>query len=365
MNILVCVHNLAGGGAERVASLWLKMFVSLGHNVSVITCDRYVRNTYAIPSVVKQIDIGNYSKNRYLFALEQRTIFYYRLRRSVKECNPDVIITIMPSWIKLLRRSTWGIKYKLISTDHNSYERPINAAMPRHQYKAKFKYQHFADLITVLTNADKKFIGNKLKNVYVLPNPLTFEPIDKIHQKDKIVLAVGRLDAWYVKGFDVLIEAWSKIFIKYPEWKLCIMGHGSEESTKFLNDMAVKRGLGEQFELLPFTANPKPIYEKSEIFVLSSRFEGFGMVLIEAMSQGCACIACDYKGRQREIITDKQNGLICPTEAPNDLSKSISLIISDINLRKMLQKNAIKKSSDYGVEKIQSKWESLLSIINL
>lgn len=108
-----------------------------------------------------------------------------------------------------------------------------------------------------------------------------------------------------------------------------------------------------------------PIYQRSSIFVLSSRYEGFGLVLIEAMSQGCACVACDYKGRQSEILEDGKDGIVCSTESVEDLKKSIEKMISDKELREKYQNRAIERAEYYSIDNTMIRWENLLQKIKV
>ena len=146
-----------------------------------------------------------------------------------------------------------------------------------------------------------------------MPNPLGLQPVNDIPHKQNIILAVGRLDDWHVKGFDVLIRAWARVvssfkfLVSTDGWKLQIAGTGSEESLNYLKQLCKENGVEDSVEFLGFRKDVEKLYQEASIYVLSSRYEGFGLVLIEAMSQGCACVACDYKGRQREIIAPEED----------------------------------------------------------
>ena len=109
---------------------------------------------------------------------------------------------------------------RVINTEHNSFERPIYAPMPRKIWRAKFIENKRYSAVTVLTEADSRCIGNRLNNVFVLPNPLTYSPLTDIPPKEKIILAAGRFDVWHYKGFDLLIKAWGMIAPKNKEWTL-------------------------------------------------------------------------------------------------------------------------------------------------
>ena len=148
--------------------------------------------------------------------------------------------------------------------------------------------------------------------------------------------------------------------MKNPGWRLQIAGTGSEKSLSFLKQLCKDSGVENSVDFLGFQTDMEKIYKHSEIFVLSSRYEGFGLVLIEAMSQGCACVACDFKGRQREIITDDSFGICCETENVEALANSIYKMMADDEYRKMVQKNAIERSKFYSLDNTIERWELFL-----
>lgn len=362
MKILICVWRLTHGGAERVASLWAKGFVQEGHSVDFLLGSRSSAITYEVPvnsNIYYESKLNDKIATRFVPEfVKNRTI-----RKILLNSNPDVVICVIPSWGEKIRKAMVGLrKIPIIITEHNSYERPESAPMSKIQYEQKFETNSNYDAVTVLTQADRNFLVNKkgedfAKNTYVFPNPVSFNPVEKIPKKEKCILSVGRLDAWHYKGFDLLIEAWGKIAPIYPDWVLNIAGDGCKDH---LLNVAKKNNVENRISFLGFV-DPYEEYRKSSIFVLSSRYEGFGMVLTEAMSQGCACIACDYKGRQKEIIENDQQGLICPVENVDALSAAMEKMIRDEDYRKKCQQNAVERSKFYTIENIVEKWNAVFS----
>ena len=133
-------------------------------------------------------------------------------------------------------------------------------------------------------------------------------------------------------------------------------------------------------EFLGFRKDIEELYKKSSIFVLSSRYEGFGLVLIEAMSQGCACVACDYKGRQREILNPSsalpegegepnrkieitENGILCEPDDVEALASALKKMMKDENYQKQVQQNAVERSKFYDIEHTMNRWEEYLEKI--
>ncbi|MBQ2884547.1 MAG: glycosyltransferase [Alphaproteobacteria bacterium] len=372
MKITLLVHRLTGGGAERVAALWATGFVKRGHEVSIIVNTNAKRDTtFYVPDSVKIYSLGvkvNHVKLRAVLN-KIRNLFYSRQKRMSKllhELKPDVIIGVLPPWAYEAYQVTKDMNVCIINTEHNSFERPSCAPMSKEVEIGKFETNKIFNHVTVLTQADKDVIGNTLQNVSVLPNPLTFEPVEKVPSKKKVILASGRIDAWHYKGFDILIKAFALMCKKYPEWKLQIAGTGKADSFNFLKNLAKTEGIPDtQIEFLGFCDNIQALYQRSSIFVLSSRYEGFGMVLIEAMSQGCASIACDYKGRQSEIITDNTQGITCPVEDVEALANAMTRMIEDDEYRMQCQYNAVERSKYYSLDNTMNRWEEIFNKLNL
>lgn len=368
MKIAVLVHNLTGGGAERVASLWVNGFYKEGHQVSVILSDNKSPRTYAIPEEVKVYSIDIPFRNRFLryaWTKLKNKDRQKKLHCVFEEIQPDVVIGVIVQSAPLLFAAKGDMQFKVIGTDHNAYDRPEDAPLTKYQQWLKFELNKRFDIVTVLTQADKDFIGNKLNNVLVLPNPLTFEPLKQVPPKKKVILASGRLEIWKTKGFDVLIKAWGLISIKYPDWKLQIAGTGRAKHVDLMKQFIRESNVIGSTELLGFCNDVKSLYQQSAVFVLSSRSEGFGMVLTEAMSQGCACIACDFRGRQREIIRTPEEGIICATDNVNELANAMERLIVDDCLRERLQRNALIRSEYFSLENTMKRWNDIFKQLNL
>lgn len=358
------------GGAERVASLWADGFIDNGHSVLFVTNINESQDFQTISQVVPLTNASGNKVTRYINAIP-------RVRQYCKEFHPDIIIGVMYVCSFVAKISSMRLNIPVIATEHNSFERPKSAPMSIINKLFKYKVNRIYDAVTVLTKADEAFIGNSLSNVHVMPNPLALTPLNVLATKKKYVLAAGRLDEWYTKGFDVLIKAWGTMLRneeakaqsgdseieELKEWKLKIAGRGNENSITYLKKLCKDYGVEDSVEFLGFVSDMKSLYEKASVFVLSSRYEGFGMVLIEAMSQGCACIACDYKGRQREIIQNESQGLCCEPDNVDVLVNTLQRMIFDDNYRESVRPNAIERSKFYSINNVVDRWESLFNKI--
>ena len=407
--IVIVQVALSHGGAEQVGILLANGLQQRGHLISIYT-DLTEPVLYQVNKGIHITDFVGKKTNVIIKWLKA----VYLIRKQVKSEKPNVIIGIMGLCTFIAYISCLGLKIPIVMTEHNSFERPDSAPMPLSLKIFKFWINKLYKNITVLTEADKKVIGNKLKNITVMPNPLLLKPVNDIPLKEKMVLAVGRVNGWHVKGFDILLQAWSKIISneqleisnydysqdgKLSHWWLKIAGDGKLESFEYLMNLlpdgewvfndnvndndkhsntknteekgidtdklnsqkcGVWRSEKYRIEFLGFQKDMETLYKKSSVFVLSSRYEGFGLVLIEAMSQGCAPIATDFKGRTKEIITSDKEGLTCNPEDIAALAAGIQKLMADEELRKTIQQNAIERSKFFSLDNIISLWEKFL-----
>ena len=409
MNILIVCPRLCHGGAERVAVCLANGFVEHGHQVRFMT-DLFEEQSYVLDKRVKVINLVTTANNK----IRKWGSAIKKVRKETKNTRPNVIIGILPLCSLISKIATIGTNIPVIATEHNSFERPLSAPMPKLLWVHKFYINKIFDGVTVLTKADKKIVDTKLKNVRVMPNPLSTKPTNTISAKQNIILAAGRVDNWHVKGFDVLIKSWKKIQDlndnvndddNLRNWWLKIAGvWRSEDTIPFLTGLIpdgewiynddenhckewLWRSEKYHIEFLGFQENMEELYKKSDIFVLSSRYEGFGLVLIEAMSQGCAPIACDYKGRQKEILCPEgvsslfakahqqavksqdssleicENGILCEPDNVEALAQAIKRMIKDEEYRKMVQRNVVERSKFYDMEHTIDRWEKYLKEI--
>lgn len=342
------------GGAERVGVM-LANGLSVSHSVYLIS-NTLEEPTYEVESSVQLLPLFSSISSK----IEKWASTLPNIRKYAKTYRPDIIIGVMETCSLVSKLATIGLGIPIIMTEHNAFERPKNTPLTKWQIITKFYINKLYCCVTILTEADKEFIGLRLKNTVVMPNPLFLTPIIKSPVKDKIVLAAGRIDDWHCKGFDILLKAWGTIAKQYPDWTLEIAGDGRKVDLELLQNIVRKSEVENQVKFLGYQKNIVDRYKQSAVFVLSSRYEGFGLVLIEAMSQGCACVACDFKGRQREIIRNDSEGLVCVPNDVDALALAIKKMIDDDMYRQKVQKAAIERSKYYAMDKTIRRWENLL-----
>ncbi|WP_265717212.1 glycosyltransferase, partial [Providencia rustigianii] len=178
--------------------------------------------------------------------------------------------------------------------------------------------------------------------------------------REKIILAVGRLT--HQKGFDILISSWEIISKQYPNWKLRIVGSGEDEIK--LKNMIMELSLNSSVQIVPNTSNILAEYYTASYFILSSRFEGFGLVILEAQACGLPVISFDCDVGPSEIIQHNKSGWLCKPDDIQDLSlhikNAIQLLELDYDMYNQFQKKSIINSNRFSMENILPLWIELL-----
>lgn len=352
---------MKGGGAERVMAALTDELVKRGHDITLIVISSYP-SFYKLNSKIKLIHKDNKVGSTLLNKIKYKFRFHGFIRNTIKQVNPDVVIPFMYSLNTAVLISSLFLKTPVIASEHTTFDKEMS-------FRLRFKRLYLnklADRVTVLTEHDFNYIGNRLRNKVVMPNPLPYKPIDEFSNKrEKIILAAGNIDRYYYKGFDNLIKIWGKIAKQYPDWKLHIAGNGSEDSMAKLYELANEYDLSNQFVLLGQVKELDKQFRESSIFVLSSRYEGFGMVLIEAMSQGCACISFDCTAGPREIINNDVDGILVEDQNMDAMKIALSDLIENEDKRERLATEAIKSVNRFSLENITDRWELLFNdVIN-
>ncbi|WP_051761982.1 glycosyltransferase family 4 protein [Microbispora rosea] len=217
------------------------------------------------------------------------------------------------------------------------------------------------DAVVTLTDADaaeyRTILDNTPARMATIPNALTPAERAPAALDGKIVVAAGRLTRQ--KGFDLLIEAFAAIVEKHPDWQLRIYGDGKERAK--LQRQIHRLHLYNHVFLMGGTTTLEQELAKGAIFVLSSRFEGFGMVLIEAMAHGLPAASFDCPHGPADIITHGGNGLLVPPENVTELAAAIDSLITDASLRHILGTSAKASVTRYHIDHIRRQWEHLFT----
>lgn len=344
MKILFFINKLYGGGAERVASI-LMNHLSEKHNVCATVFDNKAKS-YQISD---QITIHKITVDGQ-FRIPRLVKRIRKIKDEIKSESPDIIISFLtPINIYVLIANLF-LKRKIIISERNTLNRVQSKCV---RLLRRIIYP-FADKIVFVTKADCCKFGLPHKSVTIY-NPAILTPYTNYDNRQKTIVTIAPTDRWYNKGLDLLIEAWGKIATQNPDWTLEIYGRN--------NNTHLPAPITQQQERISWKGWRDDIAEvlrTKSIFILASRFEGCPNSLIEAMSQGCACIGTDCEGGIKEIITDGVDGLIAQSENVDDIAQKLQSLIDNENLSRELSAKAIEKVKRFDKNIFFAKWDNLI-----
>lgn len=376
MKILYCTHSTYNpGGMERVLLNKVTYLSQLpGWEVSVVTTDQHQRPPfYPFPEKVWMTDLDiNYSDDNDKGAwkkitgyLRKRKEHKRKLTALLEKERPDIVVSLYPSESSFIPDIKDGSK-KVLELHFCKFFRlqygrkGLLGRIDKWRTRQDEQIVRRFDKFVVLTHEDKGYWGN-LPNIEVIPNAAMHVSESYSDVTNKRVIAVGRLD--YQKGFDRLIEAWEWIQRtgKFADWQLDIFGQG--EWREMLQRMVDEKGLQDTVQIHQPTKQIGEEYVKSSLLVMSSHYEGFPMVMIEAMACGLPVVSFDYKCGPKDIIQHGINGLLVPEGDVKALAHAMRKVMTDEVYRKMLSQNAKKVVDTYSEEAVMKQWIRLFTSI--
>ena len=295
-----------------------------------------------------------------------RVLFKREFSSLLNELNPDIVVSTIYSYqvLDIICKISHQQKVKTIIESHTKGETVSMAN--------KFQYNHilfnffslwdkhimrslkYCQCVVTLTKQDVPFWQEYVKRIEVIPNMLTIKPKKVIDYHVKRVVSAGRYMT--EKGFDRLLEAWHLLADDYADWQLYIFGDEDRTTYQRIVD---QYNMNESVHLMPATTDIAEEFSKSSIFVMSSRYEGFGLVLAEAMSCGLPCISFDCPYGPHEIISDGEDGFLVENSNIELFARTMEHLMSDAVLRQKMGEMAIKNIVRYDSDMIMNHWNQL------
>lgn len=376
MKLIYCTHSTYNpGGMERVLLNKVTYLSALpGWEVSVVTTDQHQRPPfYPFPEQVRMTDLEiNYSDDNDKGAWKKIT-GYLRKRKEHKRKltalllkeKPDIVVSLYPSESSFIPEIQDGSK-KVLELHYCKFFRlqygrkGLLGLIDQWRTRQDERIVRRFDKFVVLTNEDKGYWGN-LPNLEVIPNAAKLVSKRYSDGKNKRVIAVGRLD--YQKGFDRLLQAWKIVCQndKYADWNLDIFGQG--EWKEMLQQMIDGAEMSNRVCINRPTTNIGEEYAKSSMLVMSSNYEGFPMVMIEAMACGLPVVSFDFKCGPKDIIQPGENGLLVRNGDIEGLATAMMKLMDDAAYRQRLSENAKGIISTYAEETVMQQWITLFTTL--
>ncbi len=381
MNILFCYRNWMNpnrGGVQRVTDILAQYLAEQGHNLFYLTLQYEKSDNYPYSAQLFHLP------NPELFS-KSNSVYYHKL---IERLSIDIIINNDASNDRTRFFLNAGkLKVKKISWFHsdptyglgnlrkssNRYKTWITWSLPklvlyykivkkRREIKYLLKY---SDKLILLSNAYIREITEKLSikssKIAAISNPCNYIKLPAPTEKKKIVLFVARIEI-LSKRPDKMLQIWSKISPRHPDWELVFLGDGADRKT--VEDLS--RSLQLQNVRFEGFVAPEPYYQDASIICMTSDYEGFGLVLIEAMQYGVVPITFNNWSSLKDIITNQETGMLAST---NDISTYVAMLdqlMTDEALRKSISVNATKHVKNFQIESIGPQWDQILKdLINL
>ena len=343
------------GGTERVGSIIANELVK-DKKYNILFLSLWEKKNETFFSLNEQIE-RSVLYDREINCAKHILGLIFKIHHFVKSKDIDILVDIDGILDMYSIPALIGTRTRLISWEQfNFYQNPyVNYRKITRKWAAKW-----ADAIVVITKEDEEYYKKNLKIKHIIKqiyNPIVCDSAEFSYQSgSKIILSAGRLAEQ--KGFDILIDVAQKVFEKHPDWVWKIAGEG--EQRNLLEQKIREYNLEKNVILCGNVNNIEEFYREASIYVLTSRYEGFGLVLTEAKTYGLPCVSFKCPAGPSEIILDKINGYLIDCFDINLMSDRICDLIENEELRKVFSEKSLKDTEKYSLKKVIKEWKDLI-----
>jgi glycosyltransferase involved in cell wall biosynthesis len=369
MRLTLIISSLFSGGAERVISIMANYWAAKGWKITILTFDDGTNQPfYEIDSCVRHIPLSIAGESLNLFVSIWNNLKRIQILQSaIAQSKPDAVISFMDR-VNVLTLLATRFSFKDASLTLNIpvivSERidPALYSIGRIWEQLRRWTYPLADRLVVQTQGALSYFSSGQQNcACIIPNPVLLPTREKDTLDRRLVgrvlISMGRLTQQ--KGFDLLLQAFAHLKARHPEWILMILGEG--ELRTELESLRDSLGLSGRVHLPGVVKNPNAVLVQADIFVMSSRFEGFPNSLCEAMACGRPVISTDCPSGPREIIRDGVDGILVPNQDVEALAAAMECLMSDEEKRKRLSSRAPEVVKRFSLEKVMGMWEDVLA----
>jgi glycosyltransferase involved in cell wall biosynthesis len=360
------------GGVERVLTLKANYFVEhFGYDITIILTEgKGKRLFYPLSEKIHVINLDINFEDLWTCSFVKKIIVYLKKQRKYKKLvgkelmriRPDITISLLRREINFINDIKDGSRkigelhvnranYRNFETNDSNFIKTLFAKFWMCSLVSKLKK---LDQFVVLTEEDRS-AWPELHNLCVIPDPLSFVPIQHSQLTEKRVVAVGRYV--YQKGFDLLLQAWATVERKHLDWQLAVFGDGDRTSyEQQIRDLEID---DRRCHLNGPTLDIQQEYVNSSLFAFCSRFEGFGMVLVEAMACGLPVISFDCPCGPKDIVRDGEDGLLIENGNVDAMAAAMTSLMSDDALRLSMSRAGKKNVQRFSMERIALRWKAI------
>jgi len=332
-----------------------------GEQITLLTIDSRASDFYQIDTRVQRVALElNIPSQNWLQSMASNARRAKLLRAFVRRSKFDVIVSFCDKTNVLLLLATRGLKVPIIVAEHNDPRKWTIGAIA--ECLRRLLYPR-ASAVVVLTSEIAQWASEIVGSgvISVIPNPVGEQclrsPPPIVRSDHHFAVAMGRMAMQ--KGFDLLLRAFALSVESYPDWTLRIVGQGPEQQQ--LQNLAEQLGIKGAVRFEPVTKEPEKVLRESDLFVLSSRTEGFPMVLLEAMACGLPVVSFDCMSGPKEMIRHGIDGLLVPPEDVDALAKAMARLMGDERERRRLAERAVEVTERFGLPRVMGMWSEVLT----
>lgn len=360
------------GGVERVLTLKANYLADhYNYDVTIVLTDGGDKPFfYPLSDKVRVVQLNIGFEELWKLSFLRKIPVYLRKQREYRrkltaclmELHPDVTVSLLRREINFLCHIGDGSKkvgeLHVNRANYRNFEAAdsnwVKRLFARYWMRSLVEKLRRLDRFVVLTHEDAE-AWPELDNLEVIPDPLSFRPDTVSRLTEKRVIAVGRYV--YQKGFDLLLQAWTNVEKKCPDWQLDVYGAGNREPyERQMQQLGID---SQRCRLNGPVDNIQSEYLKSSLMVFSSRFEGFGMVLVEAMACGLPVVSFACPCGPKDLVSDGIDGLLVTPGNTDQLASAIIQMISDDGWRREMAIRAIEKSHMFDLPTLAERWKKL------
>lgn len=371
--IVYCLPALyMAGGMERVLTMKASYMADhYGYDITIIVTEGEGKPLfYPLSDRIRVINLNIGFEElwnqpfykKVLIYLKKQRLYRQRLTEALMRIRPDITVSMLRREINFINDIQDGSKkigeihinrlhYRNFEGNEAGFVKSLFAKLWMRSLVKKLKR---LSSFVVLTDSDKAS-WPEIDHVVVIPNPLSFTPTTVSTQSEKRVIAVGRY--CHEKGYDHLLQAWAKVQTACPDWRLVVYGDGDRSAyEQLLEAYHIEK---DRCALMGRTSDVLREYVNSSLAVCSSRFEGFGLVIIEAMACGLPVVSFDCPWGPRSIITQGEDGLLVENGNVEELAEAMTVLMDDADKRRKMAAHAVENVKRFTIEEIAGKWKNL------
>ncbi len=342
------------GGMQRVTTVIANELIKRNYEIYIVCWMGNGQSFYPLSKAIRVYAL--YAQDHIsIYSTFFRSLFAYR--KIINRINPDVTVDVGSNYSLLTIPALIFKKVKRVTWEHFNQ----NIGKPVIKKATNFLINRLGDKVVLLTNADAAAYRKVFpeRKITVIRNPVTIQVDQPSPLSGKMVLAVGRLV--YQKGFDLLLKAWKIVALSRPGWILTIVGGGSEEL--MLKQMTADLQITDTVRFVAPVKNIAAYYKSASIQVISSRYEGLPLTLIEGKAFGLPTISFDCHTGPREVITNGYDGELIEPENTDLLAQAIINLMNNPGQLNSYAGNSLEVAKKFTVAAIMNQWETLFDSI--